>query len=254
MIDPIAFEAGPFHVRWYGIIMTAAFMTGTILAYRRATRVGMNPEHIINIITLIIPSAIIGARLYYVIFTWSEYSYDPLSVLAIWQGGLAIHGGILGGVLAGLWYVRKHGLHLWNTADILAPSLILGQAIGRGGNFINQEAHGGAVSLEFIRHFPNFIKDQMYIDGRFYNPTFLYESAWDFGVFLFLIYYWPRQKISGEVSLLYLILYSAGRFVIEGLRTDSLMLGPIRVAQIISLILIIAGISAFYMRRRNACK
>lgn len=251
MIDPVAFEAGPLQVRWYGIIMAAAFLTGTVLAYRRAARVGINPEHIINIITIIIPSAIIGARLYYVAFTWSEYSHDPLSALAIWQGGLAIHGGILGGLLAGLWYVRKHGLALWNTADILAPSLILGQAIGRWGNFINQEAHGGAVSERFISHFPDFIQRQMYIDGRYYNPTFLYESIWDFGVFLFLTYYWDRRKIPGEVSLLYLVLYSAGRFVIEGMRTDSLMLGPIRVAQMVSLILIIAGIWAFYMRRRK---
>ncbi|MFZ5650323.1 MAG: prolipoprotein diacylglyceryl transferase [Bacillota bacterium] len=252
MIDPVALEIGPIQVRWYGIIMASAFLIGTILAYRRANRENINPDHVIGMITIIIPAAIIGARLYYVAFQWSDYSSDPLRALAIWEGGLAIHGGILGGVLAGLLYVKKYGLPVWKTADVLAPSLILGQAIGRWGNFINQEAHGGPVSQEFISLFPGFIKNQMYIDGSYYNPTFLYESIWDFGVFAFLTYYWRIRKIPGEVSLLYLILYSLGRFFIEGMRTDSLMLGPVRVAQLVSLMLIIAAITVFFMKRRTA--
>ncbi|HBV97026.1 MAG: diacylglyceryl transferase [Peptococcaceae bacterium BICA1-7] len=251
MINPVAFEIGYLQVRWYGIILAAAFLTGTILAYRRAHRSGADPEHIINLITLIIPAAIIGARLYYVIFSWSDYRDDPLSALAIWHGGLAIHGGIIGGVLVGLWYTRRHRLPLWNTADILAPSLIIGQAIGRWGNFINQEAHGGPVSESFINMFPGFIKNQMFIDGQYYQPTFLYESVWDFAVFLFLTYYWGRRKVPGEVALLYLILYSTGRLVVEGLRTDSLMLGPVRVAQLVSLALIIAGSLLFHIRRKR---
>ncbi|MFZ5643169.1 MAG: prolipoprotein diacylglyceryl transferase [Bacillota bacterium] len=254
MINPVAFEIGTIEVRWYGIILSAAFLTGTLLAYRRAARTEISQDHIINLITLIIPAAIIGARLYYVAFTWPEYRDDPLSALAIWQGGLAIHGGILGGVLAGLWYLKRYGLSVWNTADILAPSLILGQAIGRWGNFINQEAHGGPVSEQFMEIFPNFIKEQMFIEGRYYQPTFLYESVWDFGVFLFLTYYWNRRKVPGEVALLYLVLYSLGRLVIEGLRTDSLMLGPIRIAQLVSLALILAGTAAFFIRRRKIQK
>lgn len=251
MIDPVALEIGPIQVRWYGIIMASAFLIGTILAYRRAGREKINPDHIVGMITVIIPAAIIGARLYYVAFQWSDYSGDPLRALAIWEGGLAIHGGIMGGVLAGLLYVKKYGLSAWNTADVLAPSLILGQAIGRWGNFINQEAHGGPVSQDFISRFPDFIKNQMYINGSYYHPTFLYESLWDLGVFSFLTYYWRIRRIPGEVSLLYLVLYSVGRFFIEGMRTDSLMLGPIRVAQLVSLLLIMAGITVFFMRRRK---
>jgi len=251
MIDPVAFTLGPLQIRWYGIIIAVAFSIGTLLAYRRATRAQVDPDHIINLITLIIPAAIIGARIYYVAFTWAEYQNDPLTALAIWQGGLAIHGGILGGVLAGLLYVKKHKLSAWNIADILAPSLILGQSIGRWGNFINQEAHGGPVSQKFISFFPVFIQKQMYIAGQYYHPTFLYESTWDFGVFLFLMYYWTKRKIQGEVALLYLVLYSLGRFFIEGLRTDSLMMGPIRVAQLVSIILIATGIVIFYWRRKR---
>jgi len=251
LIDPVAFSLGPLEVRWYGIILASAFALGTLLANWRAVRAGVDPGQIINIITLIIPAAIIGARIYYVAFTWPDYRDDPLSALAIWRGGLAIHGGIIGGVLAGLWYVGKYRLSAWNIADILAPSLILGQSIGRWGNFINQEAHGGPVSEKFISAFPDFIAGQMHIEGQYYHPTFLYESAWDFAVFLFLTFYWSRRRVYGEVALLYLILYSAGRFLIEGLRTDSLMLGPIRVAQLVSLALIAGGLLLFYRRRKG---
>ncbi len=254
MIDPVALTIGPLPVRWYGIIMAAAFLVGIALAYRRAERNNINPDHILNMVTLIIPAAIIGARLYYVIFTWDAYRGDPLSALAIWHGGLAIHGGILGGLLAGLFYVRRYNLSPWLTADIVAPSLILGQAIGRWGNFINQEAHGGVVSEQFINHFPAFIKHQMFIDGRYYHPAFLYESVWNLGVFLFLYFYWPHKKTDGEVAFLYLVLYSAGRFCVESIRTDSLMLGPFRAAQLVSLLLILIGIAGIVLLRRGSKK
>lgn len=253
MIDPVALTIGPLQVRWYGIIMACAFLVGIALAYRRAERNNIDPNHILNMVTLIIPAAIIGARLYYVLFTWDAYRYDPLSALAIWHGGLAIHGGIIGGLLAGLFYVRRYGLPVWKTADVIAPSLILGQAVGRWGNFINQEAHGGPVTEQFINRFPDFIKNQMYIDGQYYHPAFLYESLWNLGVFFFLTWYWPRKKAAGEVAFLYLILYSTGRFFIEAIRTDSLMLGPFRVAQLVSLLLIVIGITGItVLRRRNA--
>jgi len=254
MIDPVALTIGPLPVRWYGIIMATAFVIGIALAYRRAERNNINPDHILNMVTLIIPAAIIGARLYYVIFTWDAYRGNPLSALAIWHGGLAIHGGILGGLLAGLFYVRRYNISPWLTADIVAPSLILGQAIGRWGNFINQEAHGGVVSEQFINHFPAFIKNQMFIDGRYYHPAFLYESVWNLGVFLFLYFYWPHKKADGEVAFLYLILYSAGRFCVESIRTDSLMLGPLRAAQLVSLILILIGITGIVLSRRGSKK
>ncbi|WP_347488593.1 prolipoprotein diacylglyceryl transferase [Desulfoscipio sp. XC116] len=251
MIDPVAIQLGPLSIRWYGVIMAAAFLSGIGLACNRARRNNLDPNHILNMVTLIIPASIIGARLYYVLFTWENYRLEPLEALAIWHGGLAIHGGIIGGLLAGLFYVHRYGISPWQTADILAPSLILGQAIGRWGNFINQEAHGGPVTEQFISHFPAFIKNQMFIEGQYYHPTFLYESIWNLAVFIILIWRWPHKKAHGEIAFLYLILYSAGRFFVESLRTDSLMLGPIRVAQLISIVLILAGTAGIYILRKK---
>ncbi|OAT86773.1 prolipoprotein diacylglyceryl transferase [Desulfotomaculum copahuensis] len=253
MINPVAIHLGPLPIRWYGILMASAFVIGIILASRRARQNKLDPNHILNMITLIIPAAIIGARLYYVLFEWSSYQHNPLEALAVWHGGLAIHGGLIGGALAGLWYARRHRLKIWQLADIMAPSLILGQAIGRWGNFINQEAHGGPVSASFMAHFPAFIRRQMFINGQYYQPTFLYESLWDLAVFIFLLWYWPRRRFRGEVAMLYLGLYSVGRFVVEGMRTDSLMLGPIRVAQLVSVVLVLVCIAGiFYGRTRAA--
>lgn len=252
MIDPVIFELGPITVRWYGLIMATAFLAGIILAYHRAGQNRIDPDHIISMVTLIIPAAIIGARIYYVAFEWEHYAANPIEALYIWHGGLAIHGGIIGGTLAGLWYVRRHNLSPWLTADIVAPSLILGQVIGRWGNFINQEAFGGPVSYEYIRRFPRFIQEQMYIAGQYVHPTFLYESCWNLAVFGVLVYRWPRKRFNGEIAMLYLILYSAGRFIIEGLRTDSLMLGPLKVAQLVSLLLIAVGLVGLYWLWRRA--
>lgn len=248
MLDPVAVQIGPVSIHWYGIIMTTAFILGTALAYRSAAGNGINPDHVLNMLILIIPVAIVCARLYYVAFSWEDYRYDPLEALAVWHGGLAIHGGLIGGFLAGYYYVKKQRLDFWKIGDIFAPSIILGQAIGRWGNFFNQEAFGGPVSPEFISRFPAFIQKQMYIGGQYHHPTFLYESAWDFLVFIFLMVMRKKSNIPGMIMFLYLGLYSAGRFFIEGMRTDSLMLGPIRVAQLVSLLLIGLAIVGIYFR------
>lgn len=242
MIDPIAFTIGAVKVYWYGIIIATAFMVGIYLACRRAEQVGIDPSHIINMVTLIIPAAIIGARIYYVIFEWHRYAGNFMEIIAIWHGGLAIHGGLIGGILVGYFYVRKYNLPVFKIADICAPSVIIGQAIGRWGNFINQEAYGSVVSYEYISKFPGFIKNQMYIYGQYYHPTFLYESIWNLGVFIFLMLYWKKKKFEGEIAFLYLGLYSVGRFFIEALRTDSLMLGPLKMAQVLSLGLIVISV------------
>jgi len=254
MIDPVAIQFGPLAIRWYGIFMATAFLLGIWLASRRAQQNNIDPNHILNMVTLIIPASIIGARLYYVLFTWDSYRYEPLEMLAIWHGGLAIHGGIIGGLLAGLFYVRRYKLQPWLMADIAAPSVILGQAIGRWGNFINQEAHGGPVTEQFMSHFPAFIKNQMFIEGQYFHPTFLYESMWNLLVFVMLTWRWPRKKVDGEIAFLYLILYSSGRFFVESLRTDSLMIGPIKVAQLVSIILIIIGAVGIWLLRQNSKK
>lgn len=252
-MNPIAFELGPFQVRWYGILISTALALGTLLAYREAKRRGVDPEHILNIVLIAAPVAIVGARLYYVAFNWSEYAGgNLLEILATWHGGLAIHGGLLGGVLAGSVYVVRHRLSFWQLTDIVAPSIILGQAIGRWGNFFNQEAHGGPVSEEFISKFPAFIQQGMQIGGTYYHPTFLYESLWNFTVFIFLLWLSRRKHLpSGIVFLSYLGLYSVGRFFIEGLRTDSLMLGPFRVAQLVSIMLIVVSAILIYWRYRK---
>jgi len=198
-MDPIAFQIGPIAVRWYGILMSSALAIGTLLAYREAVRQKLDPDQIINLVIIAAPLAFIGARAYYVIFRWSYYSTNPSEIPAIWHGGLAIHGALIAGVLAGYFFVKWQKLRFWQIADIVAPSIILGQAIGRWGNFFNQEAYGYPTDLPWA----------MYIDGAYRHPTFLYESLWDLGVFLFLLWYRRRKGIKhGEVFLIYAILFS----------------------------------------------
>ncbi|MGW9129063.1 prolipoprotein diacylglyceryl transferase [Paenibacillus chitinolyticus] len=244
MIDPIAIAIGPLKIHWYGIIMGLAFFLGTYLARYNSKRSGIDPDHVLNMVVLIIPAAIICARLYYVVFEWGQYKDNPIDIIKVWNGGLAIHGGLIGGVLAGTWYIRKHKLPFLRLADIFMPSVILGQAIGRWGNFINQEAHGDMASAEFMEKFPAFIRDQMYIGGQYYHPTFLYESMWNLVVFAILIFMLYRfKKFDGQILFSYMILYSIGRFFIEGMRTDSLLIADtLRVAQLVSLSLIAVGI------------
>ena len=250
-MDPVAFQLGPFTVRWYGILISTAVAAGTFTAYFEAKRKNVDPDHILNLVLLCVPAAFLGARLYYVAFNWDYYSTNLSEIPAVWHGGLAIHGGLIGGLAAGFFYIRKKRLDFWKTADVMSLGIILGQAIGRWGNFFNQEAHGGPVSREFISRFPQFIQKGMFIEGQYYHPTFLYESLWNLAVFLVLMIL-RRQKFvrTGEVFLSYLALYSVGRFFIEGLRTDSLMLGPYRAAQVVSAALVAASVFLIIRRRR----
>lgn len=223
-IDKVAFYIGSLPVHWYGVIIGTGAILGLLLAIYEAKRIGMNSDVILDLVIYAAPTAIIGARLYYVFFKWDFYSKNPMEIIAIWHGGLAIHGALIGAVIAGLIYARVKGISFFKLADIVAPSILLGQAIGRWGNFINQEAHGGPVSLDFLQnmHLPQFIIDQMYINGVYYHPTFLYESIWDIVGVLILVLYRRRNPMRGLVFINYFIWYSIGRFFIEGLRTDSL--------------------------------
>src|SRR5690554_570925 len=252
MFDPVAFRLGPLEVRWYGIIIGTAVILGTILSIREANRQGIDEEFMIDPYLWVVPAAIIGARLYFVIFTWDYYKNNLLKIFAFRSGGLAIHGAILGGLLAAYIFVKKRKESLWRILDIVAPYLVLGQAIGRWGNFFNREAHGGVVSKEFISIFPGFIQKQMYINGQYYHPAFLYESIWDFLIFLFLISIGRKTFLQkGDLFVFYIVGYSIGRFFIEGIRTDSLMLGSVRVAQVLSILLIFTGLIILYLRHRN---
>lgn len=248
-MDPIAFEIFGKPIYWYGIIISLGVLIGIYLAMREAKRLELDPEIIIDFCLLAIPLAIIGARIYYVVFQWDAYKDNPIDVIKIWEGGLAIFGAVIGGVIAALIFTRWRKLDFWLLADIVAPSLILGQALGRWGNFFNQEAYGYAITNPAWQWFPAAVFIEK--NQQWHMATFFYESLWNFIVFLFLIFYRKRKKRNGEVFLLYLILYSCGRIVIEGLRTDSLYWGPFRVSQLLSGILIVLGTAMFFVRRKK---
>ena len=252
-IDPIAISLGPVSIHWYGVIILAGMLLGYFLANRETIKKGLPDDLFMDLMMYIIIFSLIGARLYYVFFNLDYYFFNPLDIIKVWEGGMAIHGGLIGGFLAGLIYTKKKGYSFFQTADIAAPSILLGQAIGRWGNFINQEAHGGPVSRDFLENLmiPDFIINHMNIDGTYYHPTFLYESIWSIigVVILFLI----RAKLPlGHTILVYLIYYSVGRFFIEGMRTDSLMMFDMfRTAQVISVIMIIGAIIIMIYRQKN---
>ncbi|UTE73659.1 prolipoprotein diacylglyceryl transferase [Rossellomorea marisflavi] len=255
-IDPIAFELGPISVHWYGVIIGLGIALGMYMVIRESKRQGLHPDTFIDLLVWAIPIAIISARIYYVAFEWNNYYADhPEDIIKIWNGGIAIHGALIGSVLTTIIFAKIKGLSFWKLTDIAAPSLIVGQAIGRWGNFINQEAHGREVSRQFLEnlHLPRFIIDQMYIDGSYYHPTFLYESLWNVVVLILLLII--RRKVKslrrGELFLTYVIGYSIGRFFVEGMRTDSLMLGDFRFAQVISVALIVAAIVTMIYRRKT---
>ena len=241
-MDPVAFKLFGIEVMWYGVLISIGVIGGTILALREAKRIGIKEDDLIDLLLYAIPLALVGARLYYVIFSWEYYRNDLKEVLNFRGGGLAIHGAIISAIIVALIFTRKRKLDFWKIADACAPSLILGQAIGRWGNYLNQEAYGRPTDLPW----------GIMIDGVKVHPTFLYESVWNFVVFLFLLWYRRnRSKVSGEVFLLYLMLYSVIRFFVEGLRTDSLMLGPIRVAQLISVIGVVITLYYLIKIRKN---
>lgn len=239
-MNPVAFELFGLEIRWYGILMATAMVVGSILLFRQARKYNIKDDDIYDLILVVLPSSVVGARLYYVVFNWQDYQWDILKMINTRLGGMAIHGGVLFGLLSGYIFCKKRGLKFWQLADMVAPGLILGQAIGRWGNFLNQEAHGGPTDLPW----------GIMVDGVKVHPTFLYESIWNLGVFFILWKYKDKKQNHGEVIMLYMILYSIGRFFIEGLRTDSLMLGPLRMAQVISIVFIILGGAGIYLVRK----
>lgn len=229
-----------------------AIIIALYLTLKEAEVQKINEDFFLDYLIFAIPLAIIGARLYYVIFRWDIYKFNPLSFLYIWEGGLAIHGALIAGVVFLFFFSEKRKVKFFQVLDIFAPGVILGQAIGRWGNFINQEAYGGIVSREFYNCFPEFIKKQMFIEAYYRAPTFLYESFWNIFVFIFLLLLRRRKFIkNGDIFSAYLILYSTGRFFIEGLRTDSLMMGEIRVARLISVLMILSGLIIIFLIHRK---
>ncbi|HHE7290748.1 TPA: prolipoprotein diacylglyceryl transferase [Staphylococcus aureus] len=250
-IDPVAFNLGPLSVRWYGIIIAVGILLGYFVAQRALVKAGLHKDTLVDIIFYSALFGFIAARIYFVFFQWPYYAENPSEIIKIWHGGIAIHGGLIGGFIAGVIVCKVKNLNPFQIGDIVAPSIILAQGIGRWGNFMNHEAHGGSVSRAFLEqlHLPNFIIENMYINGQYYHPTFLYESIWDVAGFIILVNIRKHLKL-GETFFLYLTWYSIGRFFIEGLRTDSLMLtSNIRVAQLVSILLILISISLIVYRR-----
>ncbi len=254
-IDPIAFQLGPLQVHWYGVIIGLGIALGLYLAISESKRLGLHPDTFVDLLVWAIPIAILSARAYYVAFEWDYYSQNPGDIIKVWNGGIAIHGALIGSVITALVFAKIKGISFWKLTDIAAPSIILGQAIGRWGNFMNQEAHGGEVTRSFLEnlHLPQFIIDQMYINGTYYHPTFLYESLWNIAGFILLLILRRKANLRrGELFLSYVIWYSIGRFFVEGMRTDSLMLTEfLRIAQVISLVLIVVAAALIIFRRKS---
>lgn len=250
-MNPIAFYIFGISIKWYGILIAAGMGLGIILASYNCKYRQINFDSLLDVVLISLPIGVIGARLYYVIFQFNEYRNNLINVFNIRQGGLAIHGGIIFAMASALIITKHKKINFLKAADVAAPSIIIAQAIGRWGNFFNGEAHGGPVSYDFIKHFPGFIQNGMHIGGVYYHPTFLYESIWDLFVFIMLMAILRKNKKKGIVFFTYLGMYSIGRFLIEGLRTDSLMLGPIRMAQFVSLCGIIIWILFLVFSRNN---
>src|SRR6266511_4245497 len=252
---PVPFLGYSLTVRWYGILMASAMALGLWLAYREARRRGIDADDLLKASELGLLGGLIGASLYYVAFNLDYYTRFPAKILAVWEGGLAIHGGVLGGLLLGGGYALWRGLPAITYMDIAAPSLALGQAIGRWGNFFNEEAFGPPTDLPWKLYISPPHRPLQYAQNEFFHPTFLYESVWDFLVFILLVTVFRRRldRAPGALFLTYLGLYSIGRFVTEGLRTDALMLGPLRVAQLASLVgvgLALVGVPLLCRRAR----
>ncbi|BAP86203.1 prolipoprotein diacylglyceryl transferase [Paucilactobacillus hokkaidonensis JCM 18461] len=255
-INPIALKLGPIQIHWYGVIIASAVIIALTLSVREGQRVGIESDNFYDYILWALPAAIIFARAYYVIFEWGYYSQHPAEIIAVWDGGIAIYGSLIGALLVMWFFCRSRSISIWIMLDVVAPTVILAQGIGRWGNFMNQEAFGKITSHAFLQdlHLPTFIINQMYISGAYRIPTFFYESCWDVLGFVVLIILRHRHHLfrQGEIFLSYVMWYSAGRFVIEGMRTDSLMIGnTIRVSQVLSVILFVGAIALFIIRRRH---
>ena len=247
--NPVAFTVFGIEVRWYGVLIALGMVLATLLTYKRAPRHGLEPDRVLDFILICIPVGIIGARLYYVVFNGSMYEGDFLKIINLRLVGLAIHGGLIFGIAAAVILCAVWKIRPLNVMDLAVPGVALAQAIGRWGNYFNSEAHGGPTDLPWA----------VTVNGQTYHPTFLYESIWCFLLFLFLIYMDNHRRFEGQIFLLYGILYSVERFFVEALRTDSLMIGPFKQAQVLSLSVIIVFTIAYvilykYWKKKGVLK
>jgi phosphatidylglycerol:prolipoprotein diacylglycerol transferase len=240
-MHPVLIEIGPLSIRYYGLMYVLGIIIAIFLVRSEVRRKGLllTEDDQTNLLLFTVLAGIIGARLYYVVFNWPDYRQFPWEIPAVWRGGLAIHGGVLGGTLAVLWFARRHAIPFLRLTDVLAPPLILGQALGRFGNFMNGDAHGVPTSLPWgVVFAPNTPAGTEFPNIPL-HPTMLYEMAINLSIFAYLWSTRTRPAKDGYTTMRYLLLYSLGRFGVEFLRADSLWFGPFRAAQLVSLALIV---------------
>ncbi|CCI82753.1 prolipoprotein diacylglyceryl transferase [Lactobacillus hominis] len=253
-LNPVAFQIGSLSVRWYGILMATGVLVATLMAISEGKKRQIMPDDFIDFLLWAVPIGFICARIYYVIFEWGYFSQHPDQIIAIWNGGIAIYGGLIGGIIVLIIFCHVRMLPIWLMLDIIAPGVMAAQVIARWGNFMNQEAHGIRTTLAFLQHLhlPDFIIQQMYINGHYYQPTYLYESFFNLiGLIIILSLRHKKHLFKrGEIFLSYVIWYSCVRFFVEGMRTDSLYIAnTIRVSQALSLVLFFAAIIIWIYRR-----
>ncbi|MDR0199824.1 MAG: prolipoprotein diacylglyceryl transferase [Streptococcaceae bacterium] len=240
-ISKIALQLGPFAIHWYAILIVIGAVLAVIVAMREAPRKGLTGDDVIDLLLWAFVPALIVTRAYYVAFQWDYYSQNPSQIIAIWDGGGAIYGTIIGGAIVLVIFCRVRHINILDMLDIVMPGVLLAQGIGRWGNFINQEAYGGAVSN--LNWLPSFLRNQMYIDGSYHLPTFLFESIPDLVGAILIIAFRHKLKLRrGEVFAFYLIWYGITRFIVEGMRDDSLMFLGARVSQVLSGVLVVIGV------------
>lgn len=253
-MDRVALDIGFIQIYWYSIFIFIGMLAACFVIYKETKKRNIDEDFVVNLTFNTIIFGIIGARLYYVLFNLSYYITRPLEILEIWNGGLAIHGGILTGLLTTIIYCKKHKVNVAKMLDIIVVGIILGQAIGRWGNFFNSEAYGAITTLETLKSqgIPQFIIRGMYILGEYRQPTFFYESVGClFGFLAMLIIRSNKYLKTGNLTAFYLIWYGILRILVESLRSDSLMLGPIKVAQLVSLLFIVVGLIIFIKNIRK---
>ncbi len=263
-LSRVIFQIFGYDVYWYGVIIASGVLIALAFAIREAKRTRQNAENYVDIALFGVIFSVIGARLYYVLFSWELYIDEPLKIFALREGGLAIYGGIIAGVITVIVYTKIKKLNFWLVADTTAPSLILGQIIGRWGNFFNREAFGGYTDNIFAMRYlkqqvnniaPSVLKNTITVNGTEYiqvHPTFLYESVWNIGVLIILLIMRKNKKFDGQIFGFYLLGYACGRVWIEGLRTDQLKIGHFAVSQILSAVLILVAFALLWYRKQKS--
>lgn len=240
-VNPVAFYVFGVPIYWYGVVISLGLILGTAVAFARTEKYGISQDELLNFALVAVPAGVIGARLAFVIINWDSFAGNWRDMINIRLGGLSIHGAILAAIIVCILFSWIRKLNFWTLADICAPALILGQAVGRWGNYFNQEAYGVPTDLPWA----------LYIDGEFRHPIFFYEFAWNLIVFAYLIYISKKVKMPGGIFLRYLIGYSVGRFFIEWLRADTLYWGSLRAGQVMSVIFIVAALVLLLWRKRR---